>query len=51
MDADHPAVSDPAIDPESGESYKVLFERALRELLFVLALLRDTIDRKAPTKQ
>lgn len=46
MDADHPAVSDPAIEPESGESYKVLFERAMRVLLFTLEQLREAIDHK-----
>jgi len=37
---------DPAIEPESGESYKVLFERMKAAYVDVLKQLRDLLDAK-----
>jgi hypothetical protein len=37
-------MTDPAIEPESGESYKVLFERMKAAYLDLLKQIRDLLD-------
>lgn len=39
---------DPAIEPESGESYKVLFERMKAAYMDLAKQMRDLLDRLRP---
>jgi len=44
-------VTDPAIEPESGESYKVLYERLWQVYLDLLQQIHDLLDRSVQEQQ